>query len=78
MVCKTAGTSAKIRIVVADYTSCQCIFNHLVFAEKLKKMLSLKNTLDETVKIINLSFAPQVKIFIIFCVKKWEVCIKQF
>ena len=76
--CKTAGTSAKIRIVVADCTSGQYIFNHLVFAEKFKKPLSLKNILDETVKIINLSFDPQVKIFIIFCVKKWEVCIKQF
>ena len=39
---------------------------------------SLKNTLDDTIRIINLNLDPWVHIFLIFCVTKWELCINHF
>lgn len=59
MVGKTTAALTQIRAVALTCTHSPCIFHHCTPTIKNnKKQYSLKNVLDETVKIILLKFGP--------------------
>lgn len=74
MLSKTAGILAGIKLYRQSfYASPQGTCNYF------KKLALLKNIFDETVKLwFSLSLDPWLPDFSMFCMMKWEICIKQF
>lgn len=72
MVGITAGTSALIRSVTADYTSSHHILHyHTLSFLFVKAPVSFKNVFDDIVQIINFHISPLLSAHLlnIFCVK---------
>lgn len=70
MVGRTAVTFTQIKAVAPNRTSSPCILHHPALVGKKKKLVSLKNVLDEAVKIISIKSWPlSINLFNIRCDK---------